>query len=412
MVENGNGHVLKMYRNNQILQKKHIHIIMRDAASIGFEKFGFNLGKKANVTMVASATMCLFPKEFPSIRMLVPDTGRNSGLWNAANNKVRLEHKKEKEVGQLPSEQVDERAEDDEEMTMEEHLSYLKHAHVSQKEAIFRSLKCSFAHRRHLLLDPENDILELIFSFFLCDDSYITYEYTLLLKYKEIALVDPIVNFNRYIKLEILQEIQPSLKNIQWSVPEEIKPYLGLIKVLGVGARARGRVTDKYATACDTLFELHPANTPNEEILEGTENTRPFIVGKFVGEKENVNQYFIVFFSYVIPMKKSSFVETLDVLYKLYHIFGIHYPDALVTFYKFLDECFYVTEHHGIPKYAQIYHKIMKIHETLESRRGLVDNSEMIEEDSQDSEMDEDEGLINPDNMEISSYVTVESSDQ
>lgn len=430
MEQNRNGHVVKMYKNQSTLNKQHVKLIMHDAAHLGFEKFGLKLGQRANVTILASATMCLFPREFPAISMLVPSKGRNSPFYNAALNRVRLEQNKLKESGGSVKAEG-ESSNNEEDMTIEEHLVFLTSAHKAQKEAIEHSLKRTWDHRKHLLATPDYDIQTLIFNFFLCEVHYIHFEFSLLLKDKEISLENPINEMTNSITFDVLKRIQPSLNRLNVEVPDEVKAYYGLIKLLGYSS---GRhKNDNFASTCSHLAEFVQSNTPNQQIIDTTTNTQPFIVCKYDTDSNIVSQYLIVFHPHVIPLKpNSTFVNSLDILFKLYHIFDIIYPASLVKFFKFLEEFFYAMNKHDIPSNTQIFHKIMTINRKLiedeqtensgsveiidiedetENNGPSENNGESSEFNGETIESEDEENIIITDNMEISAYEDIQEAE-
>lgn len=397
MIQNGNDHILKLYHSENPLTKQHSKLIMQDAASLGFETFSFQVGQRNNVLILASAIMFLFPKEYPSINLLIPVRGRNSPLYNAVLNRVRLERQKQKEVGGKKNgdnDKSDSEESENEENSIEEHINYLESAHSKEIESIKKSLIATWSFRQEILGNPERDINALIYNFFIADVNFISFEFNLYIKNK--YGVQLINDGFEIVKMDILFKVDPKMQNNMYEVADAIKPFYGLIKLLGHGTSRKKmnhpNIADTFEGACGRLIQFICINAPNSETDKIT-NTQPYLLGKFETNLLAVKQYCIVYESRIIPLDpKFTFIQCFDMLFKVFHIFDIHYPSSLEKFYLFFEEFIYGFKRNDIPHNSFIFQKIVRAKQSITAITENVDRSENMESSSGTSlEGDEEE---------------------
>lgn len=69
-------------------------------------------------------------------------------------------------------------------------------------------------------------------------------------------------------------------------------------------------------------------------LIRKRENIQPFILG--IGNLNAISQYFIYFDGMLIPFK--SFLRSLDILFKIFHVFHLEYPKASENVWFFIEQ--------------------------------------------------------------------------
>lgn len=351
--------IVTFYRENESLNDPLRKKLMYCAAILAVEKFGISLLQYRNLSKVSSAIQRLFPKEFPHEKVILT-SDRKGLLYSAAKYRKKID---------FPSQRVEPKAEPTvmNNIEIEQDLEFVKqkvqelsyHSAVNIEE-IQRDLELTFKYRRQILLENEaTDISPLMFNFFWVNpERFINYEFNLIYPHKTDSLKE---NWPKYdlIMASVLSKRQVKLKPIEKEeidqFPNEVKMFFYLLKLVGHAPLKRVKrmntKNDNFVTACSRLVEFYPMNITKEEIMRESSNTQPYILAKYVSDKADVVQYSILLNEIMVPLEKNiNFMQAVDFLYKIHHIFNLQYAPSLSRLFSYFDEFIFKIKKLGIPK--------------------------------------------------------------
>lgn len=112
--------------------------------------------------------------------------------------------------------------------------------------------------------------------------------------------------------------------------------------------------SDIQDVLCFLKFRVYPQPPDYTKLLEFQEDSaanafrgrpKPYIGVRYSGIKSNVVRYALVIHTKVLKVPKDfQFIQVLDLLYKVHHIFCIEYHESLKEFFKYFDEHIYTKQ--------------------------------------------------------------------
>lgn len=349
------------------LEKK----LMQICALESSKRYGVKMLHGKNLLEMAAAVMTLFPKSYPEEAILVQRTPVRRGLlYNAcAYLKSQLFAPKPKESGEELSSNA---PEDDPDFEMapspENIVEQLKYAMAADVTTIKIGLTQTFKYRSDLLIKSEKFPDNLIFQFYWINPKvFINHEFSL--RYKKTNINALLEYWPRASSVMTPLLFLHKKQMCKEDVPPEILSFMNFIKILGhlPAKRKRNVPNDNFLTTCSRLVKFYKVDESEEEILSKSRlNTQPFLVGKYTEATKEIQQYFLVYDPSVFPLPLGfDFLDAIDILYKIYHIFILDFPPSLQRLYSFFDQFVFGIGSQSITNnlkvFSQIQNELTKI---------------------------------------------------
>lgn len=282
--------------------------------------------------IVALAIQALFPELYPNVNVLLPSNSNYGAFGKALTNAVTSYKKYKKRVANEVVAEIPMEIEEDQETneSLEEnnndengnaHIRYLKTVTGSKNE--LSRIKIALRETQNIRQESyKTGKTEFIFDLYFTNPYFIKYDCNLLYPESQNLEADEINNLRAFCLKEQVKKVK------KFKIKEEIDLFEAIIHLCGKTKGGKSKASEMLYHTCNENIGL--------EALKQLATTRsqPFII---IRESSPI-QYLVAFDSKILalnPRKYQTFGKAFNVLFKMFYLFNIKFPEELKKFYTF-----------------------------------------------------------------------------